>query len=101
MQTSSPVTPLVRPSVSWVPRLRSRRGLMLVAATIPLAGSLALGWPWLVAAGIAPLLLSAAPCLAMCALGLCMKGMSGQSCSAPVSHNAQPSAKSITETNNA
>ncbi len=50
---------------------------MLITATVPLAGSLVMGWPWLVAAGIAPLLLSAAPCLAMCALGLCMKGMPG------------------------
>ena len=82
MQTSSPITPVVRPTASWGPsRLKSRRGLILAAATIPVAGSLALGWPWLVAAGIAPLLISVAPCLAMGALGLCMKGMAGQSCS--------------------
>jgi hypothetical protein len=29
-------------------------------------------WSWLVAAGIAPVLLNAAPCALMCALGLCM-----------------------------
>ncbi|MFC4172860.1 hypothetical protein ACFOYU_12410 [Microvirga sp. GCM10011540] len=82
MQTSSPVVPSMHLAASRVPSLlRSRRRLMLVAAIVPLMGSLALGWPWLVAAGIAPLLLSAAPCLAMCVLGLCMKGMSGRSCS--------------------
>ncbi len=37
-------------------------------------------WSWLVAAGIAPLLLSALPCVAMCALGLCMSRMTGSSC---------------------
>ncbi|MBM1171994.1 hypothetical protein [Microvirga arabica] len=72
MQTVSPITPLVRPAASQAPPLlKSRRGLMLLAAIVPVAGSLVMGWPWLVAAGIAPLLLSAAPCLAICALGLC------------------------------
>ncbi len=42
---------------------------------------LALGWPWLVAFGLAPLLLSLLPCAAMCALGLCMMGgKDGKSC---------------------
>lgn len=30
------------------------------------------GWDWLVAAGLAPILIGVLPCLAMCALGLCM-----------------------------
>lgn len=30
------------------------------------------GWDWLVAAGLATTVLALAPCLAMCALGLCM-----------------------------
>jgi hypothetical protein len=39
---------------------------------------LALGWNWLTAVGLAPLIISAAPCLIMCALGMCMmsRGMS-------------------------
>ncbi|RVH28084.1 hypothetical protein CN211_25985 [Sinorhizobium meliloti] len=37
---------------------------------------LAFNWNWLVAAGVAPPLLSVLPCLAMCALGLCMNRMS-------------------------
>jgi hypothetical protein len=40
-----------------------------------LAVGFAWQWSWLVAIGVAPLLISAAPCLAMCALGLCMHRM--------------------------
>jgi len=42
-------------------------------------------WSWLVAIGAAPLLLSVAPCAAMCGLGLCMHRMGGRSCSAATS----------------
>ena len=41
---------------------------------------LALKWDWLTAIGAAPILLSLLPCVAMCALGLCMRGGSGRSC---------------------
>ncbi len=51
--------------------LRGRRGLIIIATVTVIAG-LALNWSWLVAAGIAPILLGVLPCLAMCALGLCM-----------------------------
>ncbi len=61
--------------------LRSRLGLILTAAVVVAAG-LALGWEWLAVAGVLPLVLSVLPCVAMCALGLCMvKGGNGQSCS--------------------
>src|SRR5262249_54193299 len=33
---------------------------------------IALNWSWLVAVGIAPILLSTLPCLVMCGLGVCM-----------------------------
>ena len=59
--------------------LGGRRGIIvltLVAAAI----GLYLGWGWLAAVGLAPLLLALAPCAAMCALGLCMRG-GGKSCS--------------------
>jgi hypothetical protein len=49
----------------------SRRGLLVLAAVVLVVGA-ALNWSRLVAVGLAPLLLSAAPCAAMCALGLCM-----------------------------
>ena len=53
---------------SW---LRGRWAVILGVLTLVGAG-LALGWPWLAAAGLAPLVLAFLPCAAMCALGLCM-----------------------------
>lgn len=50
--------------------LRGRRGAVIIAA-FAIAGGLALNWNYLVAAGIAPILISVLPCAAMCALGLC------------------------------
>lgn len=59
--------------------LGGRRGIILLALAAAGVG-LYLGWGWLAAVGLAPLLLALAPCAAMCALGLCMKG-GGKSCS--------------------
>ena len=42
---------------------------------------MAFNWSWLTAVGAAPIILSFAPCAAMCGLGLCMKGGAGGSCS--------------------
>jgi hypothetical protein len=57
---------------SW---LRDRR--VLAGAGLVIGGSgLALGWGWLTAIGVAPLIASAAPCLVMCAVGVCMMGRS-------------------------
>ena len=59
----------------WLITLRYWLGnrwlLIAVAAAVIVAGA-TLSWGWLVAAGIAPLLFTALPCVAMCALGLCM-----------------------------
>lgn len=73
--------------------LGGRRGLIALAV-IALASGLALNWSWLVAAGIAPLLLGVLPCVAMCALGLCMNRMGGKSCS--TRSNAQEPAEAAT-----
>jgi hypothetical protein len=51
-----------------------------LAVVVGLA-AIALNWGWLVAMGIAPLLLAFAPCAAMCAFGLCAMRMGGGSCS--------------------
>lgn len=69
------------------------RGLLLLAA-IALFAFAVLNWSWLVAAGIAPLLITALPCVAMCALGLCANKMMGKSCSAEATPDkpADPSA---------
>ena len=60
--------------------LGNRRGLLILAGLAIVAG-LALNWSWLAAAGIAPILISVLPCVAMCALGLCMNKAGGKSCS--------------------
>jgi hypothetical protein len=54
--------------------LRSPRGLIGLAIVLIISGA-AFNWSWLVAAGVAPIILATAPCLVMCALGLCMVGM--------------------------
>jgi hypothetical protein len=57
--------------------LRGRR-LVLVGIALALIGAgLAWQWSWLVAIGLAPLLVTTVPCVAMCALGLCMHRMHG------------------------
>jgi hypothetical protein len=61
------------------PYLTGWRGLLLLA-TIALAAGAAFNWSWLIAAGIAPLIVTALPCVAMCALGLCANKMMGKSC---------------------
>ena len=50
---------------------RGRRGLVVLAVAALGLGAV-LNWSSLVAAGIAPVLLSVLPCAVMCALGLCM-----------------------------
>lgn len=56
------------------------RRAVVVLAVAAVAMGLYFSWGWLAAVGLAPLLLALAPCAAMCALGLCMRG-SGKSCS--------------------
>lgn len=62
------------------PWLTGRRSWW-IAAVLALAAGAMLSWSWLVAIGLAPLLVAALPCAAMCALGLCMNRMMGRSCS--------------------
>jgi hypothetical protein len=64
----------------------SRTGFVILAIAAVSAG-LALNWSWLVAAGIAPVLLTALPCLVMCGLGLCMNKMVGGSCAPPATQS--------------
>ena len=59
----------------------NRKALVVVALLIIGAAGLALNWIWLVAAGVAPILLALAPCAAMCALGVCMSRTGDKSCS--------------------
>ncbi|SFE51961.1 hypothetical protein SAMN04488523_10812 [Sulfitobacter brevis] len=52
----------------------SRRQTLMLVGFATIGGGSALNWDWLTAVGLAPLILSLAPCAAMCALGLCMRG---------------------------
>jgi hypothetical protein len=68
----------------WAGMLRAGIGdrRVLAVAGLAVTGTgLALGWDWLTAVGVAPLIVSAAPCLIMCALGLCMTGRCHQASS--------------------
>jgi hypothetical protein len=69
------------PREAWAPRgrliLGSRR-FWLVLMAVAVVAAAAFNWSWLVAVGVAPLLLTLLPCAAMCALHLCAsKGADG------------------------
>lgn len=58
----------------------ANRWTLLAAGGLAIAlGLLFGGWGWLVAAGLAPLVLSLLPCAAMCAIGACAMCRSGKS----------------------
>ncbi len=75
--------PTIRPVQTLHDFVRSwfsgRRGLIIGGIAIVAAG-LALGWNWLSAIGAAPIILSLAPCAAMCALGACAMMRGSSSC---------------------
>lgn len=64
--------------------LGSRGRLVAIAAATFGLGAY-YNWAWLVAGGFAPIILAALPCVAMCALGLCMSGRSKVSTNEPAS----------------
>ena len=67
-------------ATNWArPYLGGRRGLIILAVAILGVGAV-FNWSWLVAIGLAPILLALAPCAAMCALGLCAMKAGGKSC---------------------
>lgn len=69
------------------------RKLLVVLALVVIEAGVVFNWSWLVAAGIAPILLALAPCAAMCALGLCMNKAGGKACSSETNVCAQDNAK--------
>lgn len=74
-------------------RVGGMRSMLAVIALALMGVGLAWQWSWLVAIGVAPLLVSAVPCVAMCALGLCMHRMcSGTGSAAPngTAQNSSP-----------
>jgi hypothetical protein len=83
--TQGPAGPVARESrrEAFAPGSRlilgSRRFWLVLAAAAVVAGA-AFNWSWLVAVGVAPLLLTLLPCAAMCALHLCASKSAGSSC---------------------
>ena len=83
--TQGAVRAVVResPREAWAPRgrliLGSRR-FWLVLMAVAVVAAAAFNWSWLVAVGVAPLLLTLLPCTAMCALHLCASKSAGSSC---------------------
>ncbi|AGK57114.1 hypothetical protein HYPDE_27173 [Hyphomicrobium denitrificans 1NES1] len=85
--SAAPIAPAI------VKRLGGRRVLFGVLALALIGAGLAWQWSWLVAIGVGPLLISAAPCVAMCALGLCMHRIcnhGGGTASNGTSQNSSP-----------
>jgi hypothetical protein len=78
-RVGSSVQPIRGALYQW---LRGWRGLVILGVVLTIAG-LAAGWGWLTAVGVAPLILSLAPCAAMCALGVCAMSRGGASCAKP------------------
>ena len=86
----SPVQGSAGTLLSW---MRDRRVLAVAGLAVTGTG-LGFGWDWLTAIGVAPLIMSAVPCLIMCALGLCMMGRGRQASSnPPVAGAVEPAAR--------
>lgn len=78
--------------------LTGRRGLIIGGVVVVIAG-LALGWNWLTAIGVAPVLLSLAPCAAMCAVGACaMRKANASGANPPAAYQAKPLDSASTQT---
>jgi len=54
------------------------RAWLIGSALLAVSLALYAGWAWLTAAGIAGVLIALAPCLVMCAIGLCASRASGK-----------------------
>jgi len=83
IERSSPLTPRVqRIWNSFYRGLRSWRGLVIATLVLTIA-ALAAEWSWLSAIGLAPLILSVAPCAVMCAIGACAMSRGSSSSQRP------------------
>lgn len=58
--------------------LGNRWALLVLGGLVVIIGLSFGGWGWLVAAGLAPILLATLPCLVMCAFGVCMMCRKGE-----------------------
>jgi hypothetical protein len=78
--TETAEVPLSRLALNLARYYLGNRRVLLILGSIALVAGIAFNWSWLVATGIAPLLLTVLPCLIMCGAGLCMNKLIGGSC---------------------
>jgi hypothetical protein len=76
--------------------LGSRWALLGLSSLAVIAGLAFGGWGWLVAAGLAPVILSTLPCLVMCAFGVCMACRSNKTQSTALHDPADPTSSPTT-----
>jgi hypothetical protein len=74
--------------------LAGDRRALIGAGVLALVLGAAFNWSWLIAVGVAPVLLAVLPCAAMCALGLCAMSMNRSSPGATSPATADGSAES-------
>lgn len=67
--------PLTRDILYAIRYYLGGRRALLILATVLIVGGIATNWSWLVAVGVAPIIVALLPCAVMCALGLCMHKM--------------------------
>lgn len=79
----------VQSAGALIRRYFANRKVLAVLALLSVGAGFAFNWSWLVAAGIAPIVLALAPCAAMCALGICMMNKDGKACSSDKGKPAQ------------
>lgn len=96
MTTSEQAAANTRNPASTIRSYLGNRWVLVVMATVAIVGGVALNWGWLVAIGLAPILLATLPCLLMCGFGLCAHKLVGRSgASQPTqSQSAEPTAQS-------
>ena len=72
-----------RKPLRFLPKLQNNRVLLTAAAVAAIGGGCVLNWGWLVTAGLAPIIVSLLPCIAMCALGIGVCKMAGNKTADP------------------
>src|SRR6266567_9428346 len=88
--TETAEVPLSRLGLSLARYYLGNRWVLLTLGAGVLVAGIGLNWSWLVAAGIAPILISVLPCLVMCGLGFCMMCRSSGQQSTPSRDAADP-----------
>jgi len=81
--TGQPDTTLTRDLLYAARYYLGRPRSWMVLAAVAVVTGLVFNWNWLVAAGLAPILLSILPCVIMCGFGVCMMCRSAKDHSVP------------------